>query len=163
MFFQPEILNEINSINNVANKVIDNLSDIAFNTNDLSIFHCNIRNINLYFNELLVYLNSIPHTFDFIILTETWLSVDLNFNINGFKTYHSLGFLNISDGVTIFIRNNIIIMDLSTNIISDQERIWAPHQKKKKKKCDKNVCFLHLFLYLIKYYLVFYNLFINGT
>jgi len=107
MFFHPEILNEINSSNNFDNKVIDNLSDIVFNTNGLSIFHCNIRSINLHFNEFLVYLNSIPHTFDLIILTETWLSVNLNFNINVYKTYHSLGFLNKSDGVTIFIRNNV--------------------------------------------------------
>lgn len=42
-----------------------------------SIFHCNIRSINLHFNKFLVYLNSIPYTFDFVILTETWLSVIL--------------------------------------------------------------------------------------
>lgn len=30
-----------------------------------------------------------------------------------------MGFLNKSDGVTIFIRNNVLAMDLSTNIITD--------------------------------------------
>jgi len=71
------------------------------------------------FNKLLVYLNTISQSFDFIILTETWLSVDLNFNINGYKTYHSLGFLNKSDDVTIFIRKNVFITDLNTHSITD--------------------------------------------
>jgi len=62
--------------------------------------------------EILVYLNAIPQTFDIIILTEIRLSVDLNFNINGYITYHSLCVSNKSDGVTIFIRNNLIITDL---------------------------------------------------
>lgn len=82
MFFHPKILKEINSSNNVANKVIDSLTDIVFNTNDLSIiFHCNICSINLHFNKILAYLNTNPQTFDIIILNEPWLSVDLNFNI----------------------------------------------------------------------------------
>jgi hypothetical protein len=55
-------------------------------------------------------------SFEIIILTETWLIVDLNFDINGYKTYHSLGLLNKADGVTIFIRINVIITDLNTNI-----------------------------------------------
>jgi hypothetical protein len=54
MSFQPNILKKINTSNNVANKIIDNLTDIVFNSKDLSIFYCNIRSVNLHFNEILV-------------------------------------------------------------------------------------------------------------
>jgi exonuclease III len=123
MSFQPNILKEINSSNNVANKMIDNLTDIVFNSNDLSIFHCNIRSINLHFNEILVYLKTITQPFEIIILTETWLSEYLNFDINGYITYNFLGLLKKADGVTIFIRNNVNITDLNTNIIRDWNSI----------------------------------------
>lgn len=36
MFFQPEILNEMNSSNNVANKENYNLFNIVFNNNDIN-------------------------------------------------------------------------------------------------------------------------------
>ncbi|KAF0703212.1 Uncharacterized protein FWK35_00028895 [Aphis craccivora] len=103
--------------------VIDNLSDIVFNTNGLSIFHCNVRSINLHFNEFLVYLNSIPHTFDLIILTETWLSVNLNFNINVYKTYHSLGFLNKSDEIILAINNFLMGIDSYLSDISINDKV----------------------------------------
>lgn len=39
--------------------------------------------------------------FDLIILTKTWLSINLNIKIDGYKSFYSLGFLNKSDGVKI--------------------------------------------------------------
>jgi len=85
----------------------------------LSIVSSYTRSIILHLNEILVYLNKIPQTFDIIILTETWLSVDLSFNINGYKIYHYLGFLNKGDGVNIFIKHHLIITYLNINIVTD--------------------------------------------
>jgi len=42
---------------------------------------------------------------------------DLNICIDGYKYYHSLGTLNKADGVSIFIKDNIIINDVNLNLI----------------------------------------------
>lgn len=42
---------------------MDNLSDINFKISEHTIFHYNIRSLNLYIDELLVYLNTISHKY----------------------------------------------------------------------------------------------------
>jgi len=65
----------------------------------------------------LVYLKSTSHIFDIIVLVETWLNDNLNICIDGYKYFHFLGTLNKADGVSIFIKDNIIINDVILNVI----------------------------------------------
>jgi len=71
----------------------------------------NIRSLKANINEHLLLLNSIHHSFDVIVLSETWLNEDINFMINGYEAV-SLYKLNKSDGLSIFV-NNIIYVKLS--------------------------------------------------
>lgn len=67
---------------------------MIFNINVFSILYYNIRSIVLHLNNILLYLNTIFHTFDLIILIETWVNINLNINIDGYITLHFLGILN---------------------------------------------------------------------
>jgi len=55
----------------------------------------------------MLYLNAHNCVVDIIILCETWLLHDFNFNLNGYININSTGLLNKSDGITMFIKDNI--------------------------------------------------------
>jgi len=65
----------------------------------------------------LVYLKTTSYIFDIIVLAETWLNDNLNICIDSYKYFHSLGTLNKADGVSIFIKDNIIINDVILNVV----------------------------------------------
>jgi len=101
------ILNEMNCLNNVKTYYIEDLSSHSFSINSINIFSMNIRSIKANFDELVLMLSTMNNSFDIIILSETWLTIDFNFVLNGYCTINSLGELNKCDGVTIFIKDNI--------------------------------------------------------
>jgi len=56
----------------------------------LNVFCCNIRSINAYFDEFILYINSEKNcpTLDVIVLTDTWHTIDnCNYKIPGYKLY----------------------------------------------------------------------------
>jgi len=79
----------------------------------------NIRSLNANINELLLLLNSINHSFDVIVLSETWLNEDIDFMINGYEAIHSLCKLNKSNGLSIFVNNICKIKSFRKQIISN--------------------------------------------
>lgn len=57
--------------------------------------------------KLVLFLNSSNFNFDIIVLSETWLGYDFKFVINCYHTISSVGKLNKSDEVTIFVKETI--------------------------------------------------------
>jgi len=71
------------------------------------------------FDELVALLNSTNKMYDVIILGETWLNVNLNFHLNGYKSFNSFAVLNKSDGVTIIIKDKFNIISVKDHCISN--------------------------------------------
>jgi len=71
------LLHELNGINHVQTVNTYSLENKTyFHVNSLSIFCMNIISLKANINELLLLLNSINHSFDVIMLSETWLLND---------------------------------------------------------------------------------------
>lgn len=64
-------------------------------------------------------LSTINISFDFIILSETWLTFDLNFVLNGYCTIKSLGEIYKYDGATIFVKDKLRINNIEKKIITN--------------------------------------------
>jgi len=58
-------------------------------------------------------------SFDIVVLSETWLDYDFTFLLNGCQTINSIGKLNKSDGVTIFIKQPIKLTNIKENVTSN--------------------------------------------
>jgi len=54
-------------------------------------------------------LSSVFGKFDVIILSETWMYIELNDILNGYCSINSLGELNKNDSVTIFSKNIFLL------------------------------------------------------
>lgn len=62
----------------------------------------------------------INHTFDIIVLSETWINININFTINLYTLINSLhNITTIADSLNILVINNCIIKLFSKNIILD--------------------------------------------
>lgn len=83
----------------------------------------NIRSIRRHFDELVLLLNTYTLSFDIIVLCETWPDYDFKFLLNGYQTINSLGKLNKSGGVTIFIKESIKLTNIKENVISNSNAI----------------------------------------
>ena len=113
-------LNYFQSFDDCSYEDLTSISTKLSNSKSINILHVNIRSINKYRDELLVYLNSMKVNFSVLILSETWLnSEDTWLDIPGFKAYHSIRDGNKKGGgVSILIDVNIasqIIPHLSAN------------------------------------------------
>lgn len=117
---ESNILKDINLLKNINTVILDNFSNLPtniMNNNNLSIFVMNIRSIRRHFDELVLLLDTYTLSFDIIVLCETWLDYDFKFLLNGYQTINSIGKLNKSDGVTIFIKEPIKLTDIKENVI----------------------------------------------
>jgi len=73
-------------------------------------FSRNISSTRKHFNKLLVVLNSANIKFDIIMLSETWVDNNIcNFDIKGYNCYNHYSSLNISDGISVCIKDSIIV------------------------------------------------------
>lgn len=82
------ILKDLNLLNNVNIIISKNSVDILkyLHTNiSLSIFAMIFRSLRLYFDELVLLLNSHYFNFDVIELSKTWLGYDFKFVLNGYR------------------------------------------------------------------------------
>lgn len=119
MVLDKHIIKDIHNLNYINTKYIENLSSFNYGNNNINVLSLNIRSIFANFDELVLMLNSNNSNFDIIVLTETWLLYDFNFELNGYHTVNSLGIINKNDGVTVFIKNSLKITNISYRIITD--------------------------------------------
>lgn len=64
-------------------------------------------------------LSSTKFKCDIIMLSETWLDNDIgNFHIKGYNCYNHYSSLNISDGITVYIKDSIIVNDVITGEVN---------------------------------------------
>jgi len=64
-------------------------------------------------------LNLNKSNFDIVVLTETWLLYDFNFELSGYQTIISLSIINKNDGVTVSFKNSLKIINISHMIITE--------------------------------------------
>lgn len=97
-------------------KVYDNCLDLSGmfgvdNEIDLGIFkllHLNIRSYNKNVDELLVYLDAIKVKFDFIVLTEAWLSEGFyGVDLDGYSLVWTTNWKTRNDGVVVYINKSL--------------------------------------------------------
>lgn len=90
----------------------------TFNQNGLTIINFNIRSFNSNSTEFLAYLEGTGHSYDIIILTETWINasnVSLSY-IPGYSSVHSYREVMKGGGVSIFVKDGLkydIIQELN--------------------------------------------------
>jgi len=116
-----DTINEINSINNINSIVLENnniTQNLVYKIS-FSLLALNIRSIRLHFDELALFLESNNCDFDVIVLSETWLAHDFKFILNGYQSLNSISKFNKSDGVTILIKEQVNLINVRDNIISN--------------------------------------------
>lgn len=111
------------NVYNVNCSYIDSLTDILIQNNNLSIFQLNVSSINAHINDLTALLSTMKYFFNIIVLYETWLIHDFEFNLNGYKTINSVGTFNKSDGVTIFIKDSLNIVQIDKQVLLNYNSI----------------------------------------
>lgn len=116
-------ISDINQVNSIVSLNITDLNSLNIGNNKFSIFAMNISIIKCHFDELLVLLSTSVVSFDIVVLYETWLLNYVNFCINGYQTFNSLGVINKSDGVTLFIKNSYQVKNVYTNLMSNVNSI----------------------------------------
>ena len=91
-------------------------------TDGLSIICFNIRSFNKNSEEFLAYLTNTDHTFDVIILTETWGRDDTRtlFTIPGYNSLHNYRKNKRGGGVSLFIKNTYKYLPIDELDISDE-------------------------------------------
>lgn len=109
--------NNIQSINDVITSEIDSISNIYYNNISLSLLSLNIRSIRAHFVELSLLLNSVDYKYNVLCLSETWLLEEVNFALNGYKSFISLGTLNKSDGIYVLVRDCYTILNINKMIL----------------------------------------------
>jgi len=90
--------------------------------NVVSFFHIHLlylSSIFANFDELVLMLNSNGSNFDVILLSETRLLYDFNFELNGYHIVNSLDIINKNDGVTVFFKNSFKINNILHKIVTD--------------------------------------------
>ena len=91
------------------------------NTNDY-ILLTNIRSLSANLNKLIVFIDNLKVKPSIIVCTETWNIEYINiFNIKDYKIYYNNSKINRSDGVVIYIRENI--SDVTRTIEHDNLKI----------------------------------------
>lgn len=119
MVLDKYVIKDINNVNYIGTKYIEDLSSFNYGIDNINVFALNIRSIFANFDELVLLLNSSNSNFDIIVLTETWLLYDFKFELNGYNIINSLGIINKNDGVTVFIKNSLKLINISYNMITD--------------------------------------------
>ena len=90
--------------------ITDNVTELnKYLASDEELILCvNIRSLNANFNKLLVFLNSLVTKPCIIVCTETWdLQHHEFFNIPKYRMYYNESKINKSDGVVLYISEDI--------------------------------------------------------
>jgi hypothetical protein len=73
----------------------------------LLLIHHNIRSFHKNYDELSVFLDQLNSEVGVIVLTETWFSPILTYDIEGFTAYHTYRSDKRGGGVSVFVRESI--------------------------------------------------------
>lgn len=109
----------------------------------LKIFHTNIRSIDKNFDELKLFLRQFVHSFEIIILSETFQIDDLQpYKIPGYSIIYNDGKFNRNDGVVVYVKDCIKyeseVVSLGSLKVMKLFFTWA-----KKKFCITSIYRLH--------------------
>lgn len=91
-------------------------------TADLKVIHMNIRSINKNFSEFCVMLQNFDIRFDVIILTETWLDIDVGYDMEGYNKFIKVNKYNKCDGVLVYV-NNLFRVSLMNDDINESNSL----------------------------------------
>lgn len=152
-------LNDLYNVNNIDTSFVNNLSDINFKLNSLSIFSMNIRSISCHFDEFLVLLSTVKDKFDIIILSETWVNYNCELTINGYMGFHCSGSLNKADGLSMFVHKRFNVSDINYNLIENCSSIEANISF-----CDISFCITGVYRspsYNVEHFLKSYDIYLN--
>ena len=104
-----DIINDNANIYNCKYTSTESFKEISnhFTENGLSVICFNIRSFNKNSEEFLAYLTNCSHSFDIIILTETWGRDETHalFHIPGYNSAHNYRINKRGGGVSIFIKD----------------------------------------------------------
>ena len=92
----------------------DELINAVFHDSELLIFTHNIRSFNRNFDNLSLFLDNIKSNIDVIVLTETWLTEELCYDIDWFGSYYAVRIIRVGGGVSVYVRST-----LQSNILPD--------------------------------------------
>lgn len=91
----------------VAND-IDECNECMSVKDGLNVFHTNIRSVAKNLDELQVFLNQFVHSFQIVVLTETFQVEDTKpYKLDGYDLLYSEGKINSHDGVFVYIAKTI--------------------------------------------------------
>ena len=79
----------------------------------ISCIHLNARSLNSNFKEIDHYLSSLNYKFDIIAISETWVSEQNKFNINGYDVYHTTRKNKRGGGVALYVKQELACKCLS--------------------------------------------------
>ena len=98
-----------NSLNSCSYYTVDALKNYNFKDYNCSLINYNIRSYHANFDIFEALLNSIPHNFNLIVLTETWNSIDSSelCLIDGYTGSHTYRQDRRGGGVSIFCRSGL--------------------------------------------------------
>lgn len=100
--FQQELFNREYNVDNI------DLFNKQLATDKDTILCVNIRSLNSNYNKLLVFLKNLQIKPNIIVCTETWNMDHYEFfNIDGYKMYYNESKINKSDGVVLYILNEL--------------------------------------------------------
>ena len=114
------------------------LSTLDTSTNDLLLFHTNIRSLSFHFDELLSTLSNLKINFDVIGVSETWNSFDnptkTNVEIPGYSYFPSQSHTQ-NGGVALYVKSGFTPIprpDLCMDS-TDFESVWVEVDNKQGK------------------------------
>ena len=114
------------------------LSTLDTSTNDLLLFHTNVRSLSFHFDELLSILSNLKINFDVIGVSETWNSFDnptkTNVEIPGYSYFPSQSHTQ-SGGVALYVKSEFTPIprpDLCMDS-TDFESVWVEVDNKQGK------------------------------
>jgi hypothetical protein len=86
--------------------------------NVINVFQMNIRSIKKNFDQLTYVLQNSCIDFHIIVLTETWVTDEYNFNfkLNGYIEISKPGNLNKCDGVCVFVKDSLSVSAVNLSI-----------------------------------------------
>ena len=94
-----------------------------FKLRNFSVINFNVRSLSKNIDNFLIFLNSVAHKFDIIILTETW-TTEFNFNtfnIPGYKDYHYVRKDRNGGGVAIYCNDSYSSNEIKFNIVNSTD------------------------------------------
>lgn len=117
-----EMRNFLDTYNQANSKYCESIQEVEFileQCNGLNFINQNIRSVKQNFDRFCVFVTSLNVPVHVIILTETWNSNQLNFELPGYRAIISSSHINIAEGVSMYVRNDFVIREVHTDILQE--------------------------------------------